>query len=334
MSVFTPVSKQQLIGHLHQYYNIGELSHYEGISAGVENTNFFVTTDQGEFVLTLFESHSVEKLSFYLGLMAHLSKAGIPTIQAVSSTQHKLVHELNDKPASFIKRIKGENPVEISPSHCTQMGEMLARFHLSARNYPQQMDNEFDLAWQKTTVENWLDLDKIPTDDAALLQNELAHQFNNQSKTNALPSGIIHGDLFRDNSLFDADKLSAILDLYTACNDTLLIDLAIVINDWCFKEDNFDNSFDNSFDEALANSVIDAYQSVRPLDKNEKESFNDMLRASALRFWILRLDLKYNPRKRDNGNEKTSQNAYDPDEYKQKLLKHIEDKGQFYETIV
>lgn len=323
MSVFTPVSKQQLIDHLHQYYTMGELVDFEGISAGVENTNYFVTTNQGEFVLTLFESHSVEKLSFYLGLMAHLGEANIPSIQAIPSKQDKLLHELNGKPASFIKRITGVNPVEISQSHCTQIGEMLARFHIAAQRYPQQMENEFDLAWQKTTFESWVD--KIPADDAALLQSELAHQFNHQAQIKTLPSGIIHGDLFRDNSLFDADKLSAILDIYTACNDTLLIDLAIVINDWCFNE----VAIEGTLDEALASSVINAYQSIRPLEDREKKSFNDILRASALRFWILRLDLKYNPR----SSEKTSPNAYNPDEYKHKLLKHIDDKDQIMRLL-
>ena len=330
MSVFTPVSKQQLIDHLHQYYTIGELIDYEGITAGIENTNYFVSTNQGEFVLTLFEAHSVEKLSFYLGLMAHLGEANIPSIQAIPSKYDTLLHELNGKPASFIKRIAGVNPVKINQSHCTQIGEMLARFHIAAQYYPQQMENEFDLAWQKTTVESWVD--KIPADDAALLQSELAHQFNHQAQTNTLPSGIIHGDLFRDNSLFNADKLSAILDLYTACNDTLLIDLAIVINDWCFNEGKLEGTLVDTFvgtlDEALASRVIAAYQSIRPLEDSEKESFNDILRASALRFWILRLDLKYNPRQPE-----TSPNAYSPDEYKQKLLKHIDDKDQIMRLL-
>jgi len=312
MSVFTSVSKQQLINHLHQHYHIGELIDYEGITAGVENTNFFVTTNQGEYVLTLFESHSLEKLSFYLGLMAHLAKAGIPTIQAVSSNQDKLLHTLNGKPASFIKRIKGANPVDVNASHCAQIGKMLARFHLAAQRYPYQMENEFDLAWQKNTVAGWVH--KMPANDAALLQHELTHQLDLKAQIETLPTGIIHGDLFRDNSLFDADKLSAILDLYTACNDSLLIDIAIVINDWCFKS--------SVLNEALVNSVLTAYQTIRPLENSEKELFNDCLRMSALRFWVLRLDLKYNPR----SNEKTSPDAYNPDEYKQKLIKYRENE--------
>jgi homoserine kinase type II len=322
MSVFTPVSKQQLDEHL-QHYEIGELIAFQGISAGVENSNFFVTTSQGEYVLTLFESHGVEKISFYLGLMEHLADAGIPSIRPVYSKQGKLLLKLKRKPAVIVKRIKGTNPVKISAAHCQQIGKMLARFHRATQNYPQRMANEFDHHWQKACVQKLFT--RLTTADKKLLQAELAFQDSCQAQLMALPTGIIHGDLFRDNSLFitteNKVELSAILDLYTACNDVLLIDLAIVLNDWCFQDN-------GEIDQLLALELINAYQRIRPFRKTEKALFNVALRASALRFWVLRLDLKYNPRASYN---EVSDNNYDPDEYRNKLLTHI---GQNYEIII
>jgi len=322
MSVFTPVSKQQLDEHL-QHYEIGELIAFQGISAGVENSNFFVTTSQGEYVLTLFESHGVEKISFYLGLMEHLADAGIPSITPVYSKQGKLLLKLKRKPAVIVKRIKGTNPVKISAAHCQQIGKMLAKFHRATQNYPQHMANEFDHHWQKACAQKLFT--RLTTADKKLLQAELAFQDSCQAQLMALPTGIIHGDLFRDNSLFitteNKVELSAILDLYTACNDVLLIDLAIVLNDWCFQDN-------GEIDQLLAVELINAYQRIRPFRKTEKALFNVALRASALRFWVLRLDLKYNPRASYN---EVSDNNYDPDEYRNKLLTHI---GQNYEIII
>ncbi len=315
MSVFTPVSEQQLIIYLQQY-NIGDLRAFEGIVAGVENSNFFVTTDQGEFVLTLFEAHSIEKLAFYLGLMEYLTDAGIPSIKPVPSKQGQLLLELNDRPSAIVERIEGANPVKISEQHCQQIGVMLARFHLATQNYPKKMENEFEHSWQTRCAQNMLE--KLSLADAARLKHELAYQTDYQQQLMVLPGGIIHGDLFRDNTLFITHgknvELSAILDLYTACNDVLLMDLAIVVNDWCFQEN-------GEIDTLLAAELIRAYQTIRPLLESEKKLFNVVLRAAALRFWILRLDLKYNPRTTYN---EASGNSYNPDEYRQKLLKHID----------
>ncbi len=314
MSVFTPVSEQQLIDHL-SHYSVGKLLAYQGIAAGVENSNFFVTTDQGEFVLTLFEAHGVKKIHFYLGLMEHLNTAGIPTTKPVPAKQGEQIRELNARPAVFIERINGANPDTITATHCEQIAAMLGRFHLATTCYPETMPNEFDHDWQLACAQTLLP--KLSAADATLLQSELAYQSDMQKQMLALPTGIIHGDLFRDNTLFierqKQPELSAILDLYTACNDVLLMDLAIVLNDWCFQGN-------GQIDALLASALIKSYQAIRPLLETEKALFNAVLRAAALRFWILRLDLKYNPRARYG---ELSGNDYNPDEYRQKLLTHI-----------
>ncbi len=313
MSVFTPVSEQQLIDHL-SHYSIGKLLAYQGIAAGVENSNFFVTTDQGEFVLTLFESHGMEKIRFYLNLMEHLNAAGIPTTKPVPAKQGERIRELNARPAVFIERINGANPDTISTTHCEQIAAMLGRFHRATTCYPENMPNEFDHDWQLACAQTLLP--KLSAADASLLQSELAYQTAMQKQMTALPTGIIHGDLFRDNTLFikpEKPELSAILDLYTACNDSLLMDLAIVLNDWCLQEN-------GKPDTSLVAGLLKSYQTIRPLQESEKILFNTVLRAAALRFWILRLDLKYNPRARYG---ECSGNDYNPDEYRQKLLTHI-----------
>ncbi|TSA51072.1 MAG: homoserine kinase [Nitrosomonadales bacterium] len=277
MSVFTTVTPDQFRLWL-KGYSLGELLDLKGIASGVTNTNYFVTTTSGRYVLTLFEHNSAAELPYFLNLMAHLADRGIPCPHPVADIGGGYLGELNGKPASLVSCLRGRSIETPTVLHCAQVGAVLARMHLAGQSYPATMENPRGPHWWAATAAKVLPA--LAADQRGQLEAELAFQaeFRNLN----LPRGVIHADLFRDNVLFDGDELGGLIDFYYACNDVLAYDLAITANDWCVNED-------GSLDEARARAMAAAYQQVRPLSPAEREAWPALLRAAALRFWLSRL---------------------------------------------
>lgn len=307
MSVYTPVSATELEAFLRQY-PVGTLLDFAGIEAGVENTNYFVTTTGGAFVLTLFEHHSPAELEYFLALMQHWADAGIP----VACPQHlhdgQMLATLNGKPAALVARLAGEHVTTPSIGQCAAMGAMLARMHLGGRDFALYRAPDRGHEWRMQKGSSLLTQLAGKQDEAQLLRAELAFQQN--IPFDQLPAGVIHADLFRDNVMFRQGQLSGVIDLYFACTDSWLYDLAIVVNDWCCLTD-------GSLDTPRLQACIDSYQSVRPWEPVEQRYWQATLRAAALRFWLSRLDAKLNPRDGDMILQK------DPTEFRDKLQQRI-----------
>ncbi|HVK54359.1 MAG TPA: homoserine kinase [Burkholderiales bacterium] len=283
MSVFTPVTEDQAHAWL-KNYTLGHLTKLEGITSGIENSNFFLSTNHGEYVLTLFEKLSLEELPFYIDLMSHLAHRGIPCPLPIERIDGRRLDLLNDKPALIVTKLTGKAIQSPSTAHCAEVGEMLAEMHLAGASYPQRMENWRGLRWWKTFVSEVTPL--LPEVEANFIKAELA--FQEAQDFSPLPQGVIHGDLFRDNVLFVGDRIGGVIDFYFACNETLLFDLAVTLNDWCVRPD-------ATVDVALANSLIDAYHSVRPLTDAERHAWPAILRAAAFRSWLGRLGYTYFP---------------------------------------
>jgi homoserine kinase type II len=277
MSVFTTVTADQMRAWLRDY-TLGELRELKGIASGITNTNYFVTTDHGQFVLTLFEHHSAEELPFFLNLMAHLAGHGIACPHPIANRAGNYLGWLNGKPAALVSRLRGAALERPGTRHCAMVGEFLARLHLAAMSYHAVMENPRGPRWWQTTAEAVMPY--LDTDSRDLLQHELSYQ--TQYRHSALPRGVIHADLFRDNVLFDGERLGGAIDFYYACNDAWAYDLAITVNDWCVTDGG-----------ALAtdrlNAMLHAYHAVRPLSREEHQAWPALLRAGALRFWLSRL---------------------------------------------
>lgn len=288
MSVFTKVSTEQL-QHWLEDYAIGEVLELKGISAGITNTNYFVTTTQDKYVLTLFEQNTIEELPFFIELMDHLAHHGVPCPQPISNRKGESLHMLNGKPAVLISCLKGRDLASPSALHCAEVGAVLAKMHMAGLSFQEKNTahphrNPRDAEWRQKTAS--MVMPHLAADDQQLLQETL--QFQNQLEMSALPSGVIHADLFRDNVLFDGDKIGGLIDFYYAYRDAFVYDLAITVNDWCVEPD-------GRLDEQKLEAMLKAYQSVRPLELEEHEAFNSMLRIAALRFWLSRLYDKIYP---------------------------------------
>jgi homoserine kinase type II len=277
MAVFTPVSKHEL-EHWLQQFSIGELVAYEGIATGIENSNFFVTTAHGRYVLTLFEKLTRDELPFYLNLMAHLAYHGIPAPAPIANQRNKLWSELNGKPAAIVTRLTGKSEMQPSTAHCGAVGAMLAKMHSAGQSFGMQLANPRGPKWWRTTapqVRPFLD-----EAGAALLADELA--FQALHRLDALPRGVVHADLFRDNVLFAGGEIGGVIDFYFAGNDVLLFDVAVCVNDWCVDAT-------GELVAGHAQALLAAYHAERSFVAAEHAAWQVLLRAAALRFWLSRL---------------------------------------------
>lgn len=305
MSVYTPVSATALDTFLYDY-PVGTRLTFSGITAGIENSNFFLSTTGGKFVLTLFEQHVPQTLDYFLKLMECLTEAGIPVAKPVPMFNGKLLNTLNGKPAALLTRLPGIHPEHATPGECHQVGNMLARMHLAGHDFPLYREPDRGHIWRMQTAQ--VILPHLNADTAKLLRSEM--QFQANIPFESLPTGTIHADLFRDNVLFHNGQLSGILDLYFACTDSLLYDLAVVVNDWCCNPD-------GSLDGLRLQACLHAYQAIRPWEPVERAYWPAVLRAAALRFWLSRLVVKLNPPE----GELTLQK--DPREFRDKLVHRI-----------
>jgi homoserine kinase type II len=290
MAVYTEVSTKEARALLKQL-KLGNLKVMKGCSGGIENTNYFVTTQLDdvihEYVLTLFERLTMEQLPFYLRLMKHLAQRGIPVPDPTANARGDLVFEVKGKPAAVVNRLPGKSELSPTPAHCAAVGATLAQLHLAGADFAMSQPNLRGLSWWNETVP--VVLPHLTADQTALIQSELAYQNHiaASSAYAALPRGPIHADLFRDNVMFDTvagePHLTGFFDFYFAGIDSWLFDIAVTLNDWCI------NLETGTHNPERAQSFMSAYNAVRPLTAAERELLPAMLRAGALRFWISRL---------------------------------------------
>lgn len=284
MSVFTPVGREQLVAFL-RHYTVGDLLVHEGISDGIENTNYFVTTDRQEMVLTLFETHSFEEMGYFLDLMAHMSEHGVPSAHPVADNNGQYLRELNKRPAALVEKLAGTSLDHPTSNQCSTLGATLARMHSAGSSFTGRRANGRGHDWRMATANKLLE--KLSPPQAQRLRIEIDYQQAN--RFDELPGGVIHADLFRDNALWSGDTLTGIIDFYYACDGAWLYDIAVAANDWCVEAD-------GAFVASRFNALIGAYHDVRTLTDDEKAAWPVVVRAAALRFWLSRLHDWHFPR--------------------------------------
>jgi homoserine kinase type II len=289
MAVFTPVSLDDLRQWITQF-DLGEALAIKGISSGIENSNFFITTQAGEYVLTIFEKLSFEQLPFYLHLMRHLADRKVLVPAPVANKSGEIIHALHGKPASVVSKLEGQSQLAPKPAHCAAVGAMLAKMHLAGDDFGIRQPNLRALDWWRVTTP--VVLPYLPEPAQHLLRAEMHAQeaFAGSDACRQLPRGPIHADLFRNNVMFDGERLTGFFDFYFAGVDTWLFDVAVTVNDWCIDLET------GALDPARLQAMLAAYHAVRPFNAAERDAWQVMLQASALRFWLSRLYDFYLPR--------------------------------------
>ncbi|MDR5856921.1 homoserine kinase [Caballeronia sp. LZ062] len=315
MAVFTPVSDAEL-GDWLQDYDLGDVVEFRGIQSGIENSNFFLTTTHGEYVLTIFENLTATQLPFYLDLMRHLASHRVPVPDPMPRCDGSLFGMLRGKPAAIVTKLEGAPELAPTPAHCIEVGNMLARMHLAGRDFTRHQPNLRSLPWWQENVPAIVEF--LSDSQRELIEAELAHQtaFFGSADYAALPVGPCHCDLFRDNVLFahgrEHARLGGFFDFYFAGTDKWLFDVAVTVNDWCV------DLATGALDAARVDALLRAYQTVRPFTPAEESHWNDMLRAGAMRFWVSRLYDFHRPR------EAQMLKAHDPGHFERILRERVQ----------
>lgn len=302
MSVYTEITREQLQQFLTSY-PLGDLIQFTGIMDGIENTNYAISTTRGEFILTLFESFTAEELNPFIALMHHLSSQGIHCPVAQTSSTG-MVNCLQHRPAAIFQRLAGRSITQPNAEHCYYLGQALAKLHVGTQCYRFTRSNPYNLDACKK-LSRYLH-SSLNSADYHLMQTEIA--FQQQHACIDLPSGVIHADLFPDNVLFAENFNVGIIDFYSACQDILIMDIAICINAWCIPNGIL-------CIERMRN-LLSGYQRIRVLQTDELHHLPMTLRQAALRFWLSRLKHQCLPR------AGTITQAKDPNVYRSILQQH------------
>ena len=281
MAVYTDVTADDLTRFLTDY-DIGALRSYKGIAEGVENSNFLVHTDVGNFILTLYEKRvAAGDLPFFLGLMEHLAARGITCPQPVKNRQGGMLGTIAGRPAAIVTFLDGLWIRRPTASHCAAVGEALARLHLAGADFAMRRANALSIeAWRPLYQQAKARGDSVRPGLCADIDHELAALA--ESWPRALPQGVIHADLFPDNVFFLGDTLSGLIDFYFACTDMLAYDVAVCLNAWCFEPD-------HSYNVTKGRALLKSYGKVRALTAAERDAFPVLARGAAMRFLLTRL---------------------------------------------
>jgi homoserine kinase type II len=281
MAVYTDISETDIAAFL-ELYDIGALRSYKGIAEGVENSNFLLQTDRGSFILTLYEKRvNPDDLPFFLGLMDHLAARGISCPLPVHQKNGKTIGQLADRPAAIVTFLEGMWMRRPSADHAREVGKALAAMHLAGEGFAIKRENAL-------SVSGWRPLWDAAAPRADAVEPGLSIEVEADLRDlerhwpSDLPRGVCHADMFPDNVFFLGEKLSGIIDFYFACNDLFVYDLSVCLNAWCFEKD-------NAYNLTKGRALLQGYQSVRPLTRDEARVLPLMARGSALRFMLTRL---------------------------------------------
>ncbi|MCV6547821.1 MAG: homoserine kinase [Cohaesibacter sp.] len=281
MAVYTEVSDEELSEFI-DGYEIGALLSYKGIAEGVENSNYLIHTEQGNFILTLYEKRvDSNDLPFFLGLKEHLAGKGLNCPVPIKNRDGKALGHLAGRPAAIISFLEGMWVRRPNVSHCEQLGVALAQMHEAGKDFELSRPNAL-------SVSGWRPLFAMCGDRTDSVQNGLKEEieqelaFMESHWPDDLPKGVIHADLFPDNVFFLRNEFSGLIDFYFACNDLLAYDIAICINAWCFEADDM-------FNVTKIRALLKGYQSIRPLQPKELQALPLLARGAALRFLLTRL---------------------------------------------
>jgi len=284
MAVYTKLSEVEL-KEFFSKYSLGKLLKYEEIKEGIENTNYFILTEKGKYILTLYEKRVDEKeLPFFIGLMRNLYDKNFPSPQPIINKNGNYISEVSNKKAAVVSFVDGEAKKILNPNECYQVGVNTGKLHSITKNLSGKRENKLSInSWRKIYNKVKKDCHKIHPKLTGIIQKNLDEIEKNWPKN--IPQGIIHADLFPDNIFFKDNKLSGIIDFYFSCNDFYAFEIAVCLNALCF-----DGAKENlSFNVTKAKKFIDGYSSIRKLTEEEKKYLKILCQGAAIRFLLTRV---------------------------------------------
>ncbi|WP_418138500.1 homoserine kinase [Marinomonas sp. RS-M-Aa-14] len=320
MAVYTSLSDSDMRALVADYY-LGELVAFQGISGGVENTNYFLTTTTGKYVVTLFEEFQPEEVPYFLDVVAHLKHKGFNVPAALIDIHGERLRIVKDRPTIIVDCFPGSGLDSTNVETCRQMGAVLAKLHTAGEDFATHRESHRGMAWWHKTSDAIAS--QLEPEQAQLLLSQIAEFDAFIAEQPDLPKTTIHGDLFYNNTLFEGNQLSAIIDFYNACHSWVMYDLAIVVNDWC------SDMTTGELDKAKYKALIKAYLHEREVSAEEVLAWPYMLKIAALRFWLSRLEAwhgaKHDP-------ERLAQ-QHDPREFQRILEARVRYALALVETI-
>lgn len=280
MAVYTHVSPAAMRALIAEY-DIGSLTDFAGIQQGVENSNYDVTTSSGRFVLTLFEKRvAPADLPFFLALMEHLSRKGLPAPLPVCAKDGQALRTVSGRAAVLVTFLPGSQRMTPSVAECGELGAFAARLHGAVGDFAMRRANNLGLAgWIALSSKCAGRADECAPGLASLIADEVA--FLRRQWPTSLPAGVVHADLFPDNVFFDGARISGVIDFYFSCSDFFAYDLAVCLNSWAQEN--------GVWDPAKASAMAESYVAARPLSRDERAAMPILLRGAALRFLLTRL---------------------------------------------
>jgi homoserine kinase type II len=281
MAVYTKVSDTELATLLANY-NIGQTATLKAIEQGIENSNYFLTTETNRYILTIFEKRiNTEDLPFYLNLMEHLSSKNIPCPTPIKNKEGNNLSYIDGKPCTIVSFLNGKSSPNIRNEHLEELGKNMALMHIAASDFTMTHKNDFSLnCWGNLFNSVKPYADQLKQGLAAEIEEQLGYLTVNWPTS--LYSGIIHADLFPDNVFFEREQLVGIIDFYFACNDFLMYDVAICLNAWCFENN-------RDFNITKARKLLSSYNQVRKFSEAELNALPILCSGAALRFLLTRL---------------------------------------------
>ena len=284
MAIYTKLNEKNLNDFLFKY-NLGKLLNFKGIEEGIENTNYFIQTEKGKFILTVYEKRVEEKdLPFFMGLMRNLYDAEFPSPEPIINKNGNYITEILGKKAALVSFLEGSSKKNLSPDDCQKVGITTAKLHLITKRLTGNRENKLSVkSWRDIYKKVQKDCSKIHPNLSKIIEESLNEIENKWPKN--MPSGIIHADLFPDNIFFKNNELSGIIDFYFSCYDFYVFEIAICINALCFEgiKENL------SFNVTKAKKFIDGYSSIRKLEEIEKKSLKILCQGAAMRFLLTRV---------------------------------------------
>ena len=284
MAVYTKLSENNLKDFFSKY-NLGKLLKFQGIQEGIENSNYFVKTDRGKFILTIYEKRVEEKdLPFFMGLMKNIFNKNFPSPEPIINKNGNYITEILGKKAAVVSFLEGASKKNLTPDNCYEVGIYTAKLHMITKNLNIKRTNRLSVnSWRLIYRKIQRDCSKIYPDLTKIIERNLEIIEDKWPKN--IPRGIIHADLFPDNIFFKGNKLTGIIDFYFSCYDFYALEIAICLNALCFEGKNKNLSFNVT----KAKKFIDGYSSIRKLTEEEKESLKILCHGAAMRFLLTRV---------------------------------------------